>query len=251
MKKRVFAKTPCFLLICALCALLLTAAFCVYAEEGVGREAARNIALADAGLENAERLKTEYELEDGRYVYEVEFFAEGVEYEYHILAGDGTVLKKKEEFRLPAVSSGAPVSEREAALLAVTDAGFEEALAENAYAHEDRDDGRKEYKVLFVAEGFCYEYEIDAQTGFITERSREMTEEDDPASPYIGTGKAEEIALGHAKLSAGEVSFLKAQQDTEKGRAVYEVEFRAGGFEYEYEIDALTGDILNFEKERD
>ena len=34
-------------------------------------------------------------------------------------------------------------------------------------------------------------------------------------------------------------------------RDSYEVEFYAGGFEYDYEIDALTGDILSWDKDVD
>ncbi|HCE34134.1 MAG TPA: peptidase, partial [Clostridiales bacterium] len=37
--------------------------------------------------------------------------------------------------------------------------------------------------------------------------------------------------------------------DFDDGIYVYEVEFVSGGYEYEYEIDAKTGRILNFEKE--
>ena len=44
---------------------------------------------------------------------------------------------------------------------------------------------------------------------------------------------------------------MKAELDREDGRQQYEVEFKAGGYEYDYEIDALTGVILAWDKELD
>ena len=44
---------------------------------------------------------------------------------------------------------------------------------------------------------------------------------------------------------------LKCELDREKGKLVYEVEFEADGVEYEYTIDAETGEIVKIEKEDD
>ena len=67
----------------------------------------------------------------------------------------------------------------------------------------------------------------------------------------IDLEQAKQIAANHAGFSASEVRFKEAKLDREDGRMVYEVEFRKGGMEYEYEIDAVTGDILDFEQEWD
>ena len=48
--------------------------------------------------------KVEYE--DGHYVYEVEFYASGVEYEYDIKASDGRVLEKNIKIKNPVVADG-------------------------------------------------------------------------------------------------------------------------------------------------
>ena len=37
--------------------------------------------------------------------------------------------------------------------------------------------------------------------------------------------------------------------DTDDGRYVYELDFTVGSMEYEYEIDANTGTVLNFKSE--
>ncbi|MDD6933236.1 MAG: PepSY domain-containing protein, partial [Eubacteriales bacterium] len=42
----------------------------------------------------------------------------------------------------------------------------------------------------------------------------------------------------------GDVTFTKAKLEKDDGVRKYEIEFRKGGTEYEYEIDAATGAIL-------
>ena len=70
-------------------------------------------------------------------------------------------------------------------------------------------------------------------------------------STDIGAQAAKAAALKHAGLSEGQVQELQVEWDSEHGRAVYEVEFKSGGMEYEYVIDAATGAVLNHETERD
>ena len=67
---------------------------------------------------------------------------------------------------------------------------------------------------------------------------------------YIGAERAKSIALSHASLAETAVFGLDCELDYEYGRMVYEVDFDANGAEYEYEIDAKSGDILLFEIER-
>ncbi len=68
---------------------------------------------------------------------------------------------------------------------------------------------------------------------------------------YIGKGKAEQIALDAAGLKKGEVTALKTEMDYDDGQMLYEVEFKNAGFEYEYDISALDGKVVNFEKDFD
>ena len=57
----------------------------------IGVEKARELVLAQLGLTEAEFSDSEYELDDG--VYELEFTANGIEYEYELDAFTGKVLK--------------------------------------------------------------------------------------------------------------------------------------------------------------
>ena len=47
------------------------------------------------------------------------------------------------------------------------------------------------------------------------------------------------------------MQFVKNEFDRDDGRAVYEIEFKHGAYEYEYEIDALTGEVIKSEKDID
>lgn len=69
------------------------------------------------------------------------------------------------------------------------------------------------------------------------------------ASGDIGIEKANEIAISHAGLSSGSVSFVKAKLDTEDGVKVYDIEFYSGNVEYDYEINAATGAIVSFDQD--
>lgn len=66
----------------------------------------------------------------------------------------------------------------------------------------------------------------------------------------ISEEEARQIALDHAEVAPEQAVFVKSGRETEDGREVYELEFRAGVHEeYEYEIDAATGEILSYQHE--
>ena len=127
------------------------------------------------------------------------------------------------------------------------------------------------YEVEFYSMGYEYDYEIDAYIAEIVkskkeydplpkdrvepkpEATPEVTPEVTPeAKPeLIGKDKAKEIALAHSALDADKVRFEEVELDNDDGKKVYELDFVSGNYEYEYEIDAYTGKILKWDKERD
>lgn len=64
-------------------------------------------------------------------------------------------------------------------------------------------------------------------------------------SGYIGKEKAQSIAVADANVS--NPTILKVEMDYDDGMMVYEVDFHKNGVEYEYEINALTGEIVKKE----
>lgn len=68
-------------------------------------------------------------------------------------------------------------------------------------------------------------------------------------NPALTLEDAQNIALKHAGFSADQVMALHAEYEIEHGIPQYDVEFRHGYWEYDYEIHADTGDILSYSKD--
>jgi uncharacterized membrane protein YkoI len=64
---------------------------------------------------------------------------------------------------------------------------------------------------------------------------------------YIGTEAAKLAALNHAGLKSEEVNFVHAHLESDDGIWQYDIEFHKDTTEYDYDIDALTGEILSFD----
>ncbi|MCM1365155.1 MAG: PepSY domain-containing protein [Faecalibacterium sp.] len=75
------------------------------------------------------------------------------------------------------------------------------------------------------------------------------TYESYPQSEYIGIDKAKEIALAKAGVDSSTVIFTKAKLDREHGIRIYKIEFEDAVTEYEFEIHAVSGMILEYSKE--
>lgn len=69
------------------------------------------------------------------------------------------------------------------------------------------------------------------------------------AAKFIGEAKAREIALAHAQVSPQVAYFKKVKLDREFLYTKYELEFMVDGVEYEYDINAESGQILKFSRE--
>jgi SagB-type dehydrogenase family enzyme len=68
---------------------------------------------------------------------------------------------------------------------------------------------------------------------------------------YVGRQAAIRTALAHAGFGEQDVRDLKCELDREDGVMVYEIEFKKGGFEYDYDVNAHSGAVLKSKKERD
>ena len=71
------------------------------------------------------------------------------------------------------------------------------------------------------------------------------------AKAYIGAEAAKKAAFAHAKISASAAKSVEVEMDVENGIMVYEVDFYAAGYEYDYDIHATKGNVLKSQKEKD
>ena len=137
------------------------------------------------------------------------------------------------------------------------------STAKMAYSEVDPelDESPAHYEVEIRSQsGEEFEYKVDAYTGAILESKREAADGTEvpvvqPSNPAvsgdIGHAKAKSIALNHAGVSENKAYDMEIELDDEDGTLVYEVEFKFGGMEYSYEINAATGAILKHEAEID
>ena len=228
-------------------------------------EKAQEIAYADAGVKSsqAELKKCKLDEDDGEWLYEVEFRSGKNEYEYEINAKTGKILSRDMEIREPsgatsgvAVSSSLITDER-ALEIACSDAGVKSSQAELKKCKLNEDDGEWLYEVEFRSGKNEYEYEIDAKTGKILSRDMEIRESSGATSGVAVSGslitdeRALEIACSDAGVKSSQAELKKCKLDKDDGEWLYEVEFRSGKNEYEYEIDAKTGKILSRDMEQE
>lgn len=140
---------------------------------------------------------------------------------------------------------------------ALTDAKLNPNQVSFHQAKLDWDKGLQVYDLEFVSGNTEYDYEIDAATGAI--REKDIDHKQNPgnqnnnnnAGTMLSPEQAKAIALANASLKANQVTFSKVKLDNEDGLQVYEVKFTSGNMEYEYEIDAISGRIIDFSKELD
>lgn len=150
--------------------------------------------------------------------------------------------------------------------IALSHAGVKAADARFEKAELDYDDGVKKYEIEFRSGKIEYDYEINAITGAVLSAEKDIDDDDDKkvtssskvsssestsSGDTITVKKAKEIALSHAGVKAADVRFEKAELDRDDGVKKYEIEFRSGNVDYEYEINAETGKIISHEKDVD
>ena len=155
-------------------------------EKRISKEEAENIALTHADLTRGDVTlkRTEYDLDDGVPEYEIEFYANGWEYDYEIHAETGAVRsanKEKETADQPAAAtqptSTEPqekrISKEEAENIALKHAGLARGDVTLKRTEYDRDDGVPQYEIEFRSNGWEYDYEIHAETGKILSSDKE------------------------------------------------------------------------------
>lgn len=167
-----------------------------------------------------------------------------------VQSGNGSAVSTA----LPAQNTAGYIGEEKAKAIALEHAGLTSDAVTFVRAKLDVDDGRYEYEVEFWSGNVEYDYTIDALTGEIRAYDHDAEYYASPAqssAQYIGEEQAKAIALTHAGITADNARFTEIKLDVDDGRYEYEIEFWSGNYEYSYDIDAVTGDIISFDVDRD
>lgn len=204
--------------------------------EKEAKETARKAVPADSKV-----LKSEFD--DG--IYEIKFYQEKNQMFYEIKVNPNT--KKITEYESKLVdddgSKKVTLSETQAKKV-VTD---ECEKATILTVGLEKDDGKKRYVVAFETGSYYGKYYIHPETGSILKRDIKLEKPASASNQNIGTEKAKSIA----QKQAPGATLVKCKFDIDDGQAIYEVELVKGHWEYEYEIDAYTGEILKSETDYD
>ena len=180
-------------------------------------------------------------------------------------------LKDLAEAGAPAM----PIGKAAAAYAAEQYAGTAALDSVTAEVDSELDESPAHYEVELHTAWGEFEYLVDAYTGKVISGQKDLpstvsarndtvkpsqpvsppAQSSQPAQPSgsadIGHAKAKSIALNHAGVSENEAYDMDIELDDEDGILVYEVEFKSGNMEYDYEINAATGAILKHESELD
>ena len=173
------------------------------------------------------------------------------------LTGDDPLVTDADTFgpsgSKPAAPSNGKLTGEEAKAAALAHAGLKAADVTFVECKLDWEDGVQVYDVeFFTQDGREYDYEINAATGAVVsvDYDAENYVPTGTSGENIGAEKARSIAL--AKVPGAEsVHVRKLELDYDDGRLVYEVEIFYNGMEYEGEIDAYSGEIVQWEADRD
>lgn len=115
------------------------------------------------------------------------------------------------------------------------------------------------YELDFCSGGTEYEYKINATDGSVVKNEQEPCDHTwhtssgnngtQGTTAFIGESAATTAALTHAKVDQSAAQSLTVKLDEDDGVTYYEIEFCSAGVEYDYEINATTGDVVKFEQD--
>ena len=147
-------------------------------------EKAKEIALSHAGLSSSQvifvQAKSEYE--HGIQKYEIEFYCNGIEYDYDINATNGQILSYDHDIEhgsIPTTPSApsnnnssssnttTQISSEKAKQIALSHAGLASNQVIFKKVQLDYDDGIQQYEIEFYYNHMEYSYEINASNGAI------------------------------------------------------------------------------------
>lgn len=207
--------------------------------------------------------------------------------ELNLLTESGN-LKLDDVISSGAASETKYIGGGEAKRIALADAGITEQDMRNLEIGLDLENGIMVYEIEFDTAEYEYEYDINAVTGEIVWKDKEYDPDNRPVTPpttepptsepsntepppveptpptepaptvppvvtpeRIDKDAALNAAYEHAGVKAADATQIECELDRDHGIYIYEIEFRAGDYEYDYDINAETGAVIRYEKELD
>ena len=207
------------------------------APEFIGLEKAKQIALEDAGLDEATQkivfTREELSRNSGKPCYILEFYTAKKQYSYKVDAKDGSIMEAYHFILLA-----------DAKKIALDDAGVSEKVT---FTEETLVAGGIKspyYYFAFESASARWTYKIDAVLGVIMDKTCDKITP--PAPEFIGLEKAKQIALEDAGLdeAAQKIVFTREELSRNSGKPCYILEFYTDKCAYSYKVDAVSGEVI-------
>ena len=209
----------------------------IVATDFISLEDAKEIALKDAGLDEATQkivfTREELNRNSGKPCYILEFYTAKKQYSYKVDAKNGSIMEAYHFILLA-----------DAKKIALDDAGVSEKVT---FTEETLVAGGIKspyYSFAFESDTARWTYKIDAVLGSIMDKTYDKIVS--PAPEFIGLEKAKQIALKDAGLdeTAQKIVFTREELSRNSGKPCYILEFYTDKCAYSYKVDAVSGDII-------
>ena len=209
----------------------------IVATDFISLEEAKEIALKDAGLDEATQkivfTREELSRNSGKPCYILEFYTAKKQYSYKVDAKNGSIIEAYHFILLA-----------DAKKIALDDAGVNVKVV---FTTEELVAGGIKspyYYFVFESDSARWTYKIDAVLGVIMDKTCDKII---PLAPeFIGLEKAKQIALEDAGLDEAtqKIVFTREELSRNQGKPCYILEFYTDKCAYSYKVDAVSGDIL-------
>ena len=205
------------------------------APEFIGLEKAKQIALEDAGLDEATQkivfTREELSRNSGKPCYILEFYTAKKQYSYKVDAKNGSIMEAYHFILLA-----------DAKKIALDDAGVNVKVV---FTTEELVAGGIKtpyYRFVFADTKTQWTYRIDAVLGTVLEKQQKEI----VATDFISLEEAKEIALKDAGLdeTAQKIVFTREELSRNSGKPCYILEFYTDKCAYSYKVDAVSGEII-------
>ena len=163
--------------------------------------------------------------------------------------GDGQAAAENNNGNASGESIDADAAIQNAEEVALADAGITEDQTIGIGLSQEFDDGITQIEVDLYTTEMDYSYSIKADDGTILEKETSVPSkvEDLTTDTNITPAQAAETAL--AQVEGATSDNLRIQYEFDDGMSVYEIEIIYDGTDYEIEIDANSGDIIQSSQE--
>ena len=163
--------------------------------------------------------------------------------------GDGQAAAENNNGNASGESIDADAAIENAEEVALADAGITEDQTIGIGLSQEFDDGITQIEVDLYTTEMDYSYSIKADDGTILEKETSVPSkvEDLTTDTNITPAQAAETAL--AQVEGATSDNLRIQYEFDDGMSVYEIEIIYDGTDYEIEIDANSGDIIQSSQE--